>query len=106
MLKLIFVYTTLINNNNQLKCYLLNFPLFPLSPLFHHCSLCPLLIGCLHAAFLLAVCYLSLSCVLFSLASTFVEIGRIGPDEEKLLILKEIVQFSFTYGVSRGFLYI
>ena len=30
-------------------------------------------------------------------------VGRIAPDEERLILLKPVVQFYFTYGVSRGF---
>ena len=41
-----------------------------------------------------------------SLASAFVGVGRIAPDEERLVLLKLVVQFCFTYDVSRGFLYI
>ena len=33
-------------------------------------------------------------------------VGRIATDEEKLVFLKPVVQFSVTYGVWRGFLYI
>ena len=44
--------------------------------------------------------------VLFSLTSAFVVIGRIAPDEERLILLKPVMQFYFTYGVSRGFQYI
>ena len=40
------------------------------------------------------------------MASAFVEVGRIALDEETLVLLKPVVQFSLTYGVSRGFLYI
>ena len=29
--------------------------------------------------------------------------GRITPNEERIVLLKPVVQFSFTYGVSRGF---
>ena len=31
-------------------------------------------------------------------------VGRIAPDEERLVLLKPVVRFYFTYGVSRGFL--
>ena len=34
-----------------------------------------------------------------SLPSVFVVVGRIAPDEEKLVFSKPVVQFSFTYGV-------
>ena len=40
------------------------------------------------------------------LTSAFVGVGRIAPDEERLVLLKPVVQFNFTYGVSGGFLYI
>ena len=39
----------------------------------------------------------------FSLASAFVGVDRSAPDEESLVLLKPVVQFYFTYGVSRGF---
>ena len=39
---------------------------------------------------------------LFSLPSAFVVVGRFAPDEERLVLLKLFVQFSFTYGVSRS----
>ena len=39
------------------------------------------------------------------LGPAFVGVGRIAPDDERLVLLKPGVQFSFTYGVSRGFLY-
>ena len=42
----------------------------------------------------------------FSLASAFVRVGRVAPDEERLVLLKPVMQFSFIYGVSRDFLYI
>ena len=32
-------------------------------------------------------------------------VGRIAPDEERLVLSKPFVKFSFTYGVSRGLLY-
>ena len=53
-------------------------------------------------------CLLSLlfSCVLLSLASAFVGVGRNAPDVERLVFLKPVVQFYFTYDVSSGFLYI
>ena len=35
----------------------------------------------------------------------FVGVGRIAPDEERLVLLKLIVHFSFTYGVLRDLLY-
>ena len=41
-----------------------------------------------------------------SLASDFARIGRVAPDEERIVLLKPVEQFSFTYGVSKGFLYI
>ena len=34
--------------------------------------------------------------------SAFVVVGRFAPDEERLFLSKPVVQFSFTYGVSRG----
>ena len=34
--------------------------------------------------------------------SAFVVVGRFAPDEERLVLSKPVVQFSFTYGVSRG----
>ena len=44
---------------------------------------------------------------MLSLPSAFVVIGRIVPDGERLVLSKLVVQFSFTYGVSRGiFLYL
>ena len=43
---------------------------------------------------------------MLSLNSAFVGVGRIAPDEERLVLLKPVVQFSFIYGVARGFLYI
>ena len=39
----------------------------------------------------------------YSLAFVFVGVGRISPDEERLVLLKPVVQFYFSYGVSRGF---
>ena len=39
------------------------------------------------------------------LASAFLGVGRIATDEERLVLLKPVVQFSFTYGMSSGFLY-
>ena len=44
--------------------------------------------------------------VLLILASVFVGDGGIALVEERLVLLKPVVQFYFTYGVSRGFLYI
>ena len=41
-----------------------------------------------------------------SLASAFVGVGRIAPDEERLVLLKLAVLFSFAYGVLRGLLFI
>ena len=51
-------------------------------------------------------CLLSLlfSRVLLSLTSAFVVVGRIAPDEERIVLLKPVVQFYFTNGVLRGFL--
>ena len=90
-------------NNKKIKLlnlFIFPFLFLPLSLPFYLSGLCPLLIGCQHAAFLLAVCYLSLvSCV--SLASDFVGLVRIAPDEERLVLLKPVVHFSFTYGVLR-----
>ena len=88
---------------------LLFFPFLILPPFlpFHLCGSCPLLIGCLHSAFLLAACYLScfsVFCSVWLLLSW--EVGRIAPDEESLVLLKPVVQFSFIYGVPRGFPYI
>ena len=40
------------------------------------------------------------------LTSTYVVVGHFVPDEERLILLKPFVQFYFTYGVSRGYLYI
>ena len=37
-----------------------------------------------------------------SLPSAFVVVGRFAPDEERLVLSKPVVQFSFTYNVSRG----
>ena len=39
-----------------------------------------------------------------SLTSTFVVVGPFAPGEERLVLLKPVVQFSFTYVVSRGIL--
>ena len=36
------------------------------------------------------------------LAFAFVEVEHVAPDEERLVLSKPVVQFSFTYGVSRG----
>ena len=33
----------------------------------------------------------------------FVGVGRFAPDEERIVLLKAVVQFYFTYSVSRGF---
>ena len=41
-----------------------------------------------------------------SLPSAFVIVGRFAPDEERLVLSKPVVQFSFTYGVSRDIFYI
>ena len=41
-----------------------------------------------------------------SLPSAFVVVGCFAPDEERLVLLKLVVQFHFTYGVPRSFLYI
>ena len=38
---------------------------------------------------------------LLNLPSAFVVLGRIATDEESLVLLKPVEQFSFTYGVSR-----
>ena len=43
-------------------------------------------------------------CFCFSLTSAFVVVGRFAPDEERFVLLKPVVQFYFTCGVSRGFL--
>ena len=43
---------------------------------------------------------------LLSLASAFVGVGSIAPDEGKLVLSKPVVQFSFTYSAVRGPLYI
>ena len=40
------------------------------------------------------------------LTSAFVGVWRIAPDKERLVLWKPVVQFSFSYGVSRGILYI
>ena len=40
------------------------------------------------------------------LTSAFVVVGHIASDKERLVLLKPVMQFSFTYGASRGFLYI
>ena len=37
------------------------------------------------------------------LPSAFVVVGRIAHDEERLVLSKPVVQFSFTYGMSRGY---
>ena len=42
---------------------------------------------------------------LLSLASVFVGVGRIAPNEERLVLSKQAVQFSFTYSASRDLLY-
>ena len=39
---------------------------------------------------------------LLSMASAFVGAGCVAPDEERLVVLKPVVHFSFTYGVLRG----
>ena len=84
-----------------------SFLFLPLSHSFHIWGSCPLLIGCMHTAFLLAVCYLScFSCVSLSLTSAFMIVGRFAPDEERLVLSKPVVQYSFTYGVSKVFLYL
>ena len=44
--------------------------------------------------------------IYMSVASAFVGVGRVAPDEERLVLLKPVFQFYFNYGVSRGFLYI
>ena len=41
-----------------------------------------------------------------SLTFAFVVVGLFAPDEERLVLLKLVVQFYFTYDVSRGYLYI
>ena len=38
------------------------------------------------------------------MASAYMGVGRIAPDEERLVLLKPVVQFYFIYGVSRGYL--
>ena len=43
-----------------------------------------------------------MSCKERCLASAFVEIRHIVPDEERLVLLKPVMLFSFTYGVLRG----
>ena len=40
------------------------------------------------------------------LASAFMGVERFSPDEERLLLSKAVVQFSFTYDALRGLLYI
>ena len=40
----------------------------------------------------------------WTLSSAFVGVGCIAPDEERLVLLKPIMHFSFTYGVLRGLL--
>ena len=37
-----------------------------------------------------------------SLPSAFVVVGRFAANEERLVLSKPVVQFSFSYGVSRG----
>ena len=39
---------------------------------------------------------------LLSLSSAFLLEGCNAPDEERIVFTKPVVQFSFTYGVSRG----
>ena len=41
----------------------------------------------------------------FSLAPAFVGVGHNAPDEERLVLLKPVVHFLFTYGVLRGLLF-
>ena len=38
-------------------------------------------------------------------ASAFMTVRRIAPDKERLVLLKPVVHFSFTYGVLRGFMF-
>ena len=74
----------------------------------HSCGLCPFLIGCLHAAFLLAVSYLSCFpasaqcgfCFSFSGIRTYCNWWR------KSCPLETYCAFSFAYGVLRALLYI
>ena len=40
-----------------------------------------------------------------NLALAFVRVRRFAPDEERLVLSKQIVKFSFIYGVSRDLLY-
>ena len=40
----------------------------------------------------------------FLQATAFVGIGCIAPDEERLVLLKPVVQFYFIYDASKGFL--
>ena len=40
------------------------------------------------------------------LASASVDVGRIAPDEERLVLSKPVMQLSFTYGLSKCNLYI
>ena len=44
--------------------------------------------------FLISLAFLCL----FSLASAFVGVGHIAPDEERSILSKQVVQVSFTYG--------
>ena len=77
----------------------------PLSLSFHLCCSCTLLIRCLHAAFFLFFCYFSCIPVFCSVWPLFSrEYVAIAPDEERLVLLKPVVQFSLTYDESRGIL--
>ena len=99
-----------------LLCY---FPILNIYITFGSCVLAFLLfqvitILLLCMLFILCVCVCTVcvskgsfsSRLLLNLASAFVVVECIAPDEERLVLLKPVVQFSFTYGVSRGLLYI
>ena len=42
----------------------------------------------------------------FSLAFAFMEVGRLATHEERIVLSKLVVKFSFTHGLSRGLLYV
>ena len=41
-----------------------------------------------------------------SIDSAFMRVGGFVPDEERLVLSKPVVKFSFIYGVSRGLLFV
>ena len=67
---------------------------------FYFCDLSLLLIGCLFAAFLLAVCYLS--CFPVFAQSDFCYSLTIKPNKERLVLSNSVEHFSFFYGVLRN----